>query len=38
MVSINVDMVKYKKNIRMFLLKSREIKLYVENLFGVDKI
>lgn len=37
MASINADTAKYKKNTRMLLLKSREIKLYVENLPGVDK-
>ncbi|XP_062602806.1 uncharacterized protein LOC134264533 [Saccostrea cucullata] len=37
LASINADTAKHKKNTKMLLLKSREIKLYVENLPGVDK-
>jgi hypothetical protein len=35
--SINADAARYKKNTKYLLSKSREIKLYVENLPGVDK-
>ena len=37
MASIEAATAKYKKNTKMLLLKSKEIKLYVENLPGVDK-
>ncbi|XP_061193080.1 uncharacterized protein LOC133201299 [Saccostrea echinata] len=37
LATINADTAKHKKNTKMLLLKSREIKLYVENLPGVDK-
>lgn len=37
LASINADTAKYKKNTKFLLSKSREIKLFIENLPGVDK-